>query len=104
MERESVRVGREALRAGLDFSKVGGLFLDGYRRHPEVLAAKLIFITLPDFPYEELGRQVRQAEKITGALDHIFKNLRMDCSSCELKEVCDEVEGMRALHSSNAGK
>jgi hypothetical protein len=101
-ERETVRVGREALAGGLDFAKVGGLFLDAYRGQPGVLAARLIFITLPDFPYDELGRQVSQTEKITESLDHIFQHLRMDCSVCGLKAVCDEVEGLRELHFAQA--
>jgi hypothetical protein len=101
-ERESVRVGREALGEGLNFAKVGGLFLDAYRRQPGVLSARLIFVTLPDFPYGELGRQLGQAERITESLDHIFQHLRMDCSTCGLKTVCDEVEGLRELHFAQA--
>ncbi|MBB6623332.1 carbon monoxide dehydrogenase [Clostridium gasigenes] len=97
-EREPVRVSRKALQEGLDFAKVGGLFLRGYHQHSKVLAAKLIFITLPDFPYDELEKKAHKAEKITMTLDHIFKNLKMDCSTCNLKQVCDEVEEMRELH------
>lgn len=97
-EREPVRVSREALRDGLDFAKVGARFLAGYRGHPEVLAAKLVFVTLPGFPYGELQRLASQAEAITRSLDSIFGNLMMNCASCELKTVCDEVEGMRELH------
>lgn len=97
-EREPVRVSRKALQEGLDFAKVGGLFLAGYHQHPKVLAVKLIFITLSDFPYAELDKQAHQAEKLTMTLDHIFKNLKMDCGVCNLKQVCDQVEGMRELH------
>lgn len=103
-EREPVRVSRKALEEGLDFAKVGGLFLAGYHKHSKVLAAKLIFITIPDFPYDELDKQARQAEMITMALDHIFKNLKMDCGACNLKQVCDEVEEMRKLHFAQAKK
>ena len=97
-EREPVRVSREALKTGLDFAKVGGLFLSGYHKHSKVLAAKLIFITLPDFPYHELNKKVLQAEKITLALNHILGSLKMDCGACNMKQVCDEVEEMRKLH------
>ena len=99
-EREPVRVSRKALKEGLDFAKVGGLFLSGYQQYEKVIAAKLIFISLPDFPYDELEKQARQAEKITMALDHILGNLKMDCSTCNLKPICDEVEGIRELHFS----
>lgn len=97
-QREPVRVSRKALEEGLDFAKVGAMFLSGYHQHSQVLAAKLIFITIPDFPYHELNKLVHQAEKITMTLDHIFKNLKMDCRTCNLKQVCDQVEEMRELH------
>jgi len=99
-EREPVRVGRAALREGLDFAKVGGHYLKAYRARPQVLAAKLVFVTLPGFPYGELARLASRAEAITESLDHVLKDLVMDCASCHLKPVCDQVEGMRELHFS----
>lgn len=97
-EREMVRVGRSALQKGLGFTQAGRMFLEAYHRNPKVEAVKLIFITLPDFPYWELERQVKRAEQITKAIDHILKNLAMDCKACSLKQICDEVEGMKELH------
>ncbi len=96
--REQVRVGRDALREGLDFAKVGKMFLDSYHENPNIEAVRLIFITDADFPYRDLAKWVEKTERITGAIDHIFKNVTMDCSVCNLKEICDEVEGMRELH------
>jgi len=103
-EREPVRIGKAALAEGLDFAKVGGLFLAGYHAHPEVLAVKLVFVTLPGFPYARLQEEARQAEAITRSLDRIFGNLVMNCASCDLKVVCDEVEGMRELHFSHSAR
>lgn len=97
-ERESVRIGEEALAKGLDFEKAGNLILRAFHQNPKVEAVKLIFITLEDFPYRELEGQIRQAEKITRTIDHIMKNVIMDCKSCSLQEICDEVEGLRELH------
>ena len=99
-EREPVRVGKAALREGLDFAKVGSHYLRAYHARPEVLAAKLVFVTLPGFPYGELSKLAARAEAITESLDHVLKDLVMDCASCNLKPVCDEVEGMRELHFS----
>ena len=96
--REPVRVGRGALQAGLNFEQVGRLFLDAYHKHPEVLGARVCFITEPSFPYEELGETVRKMESVTESLNEIFNNLLMDCAACKLKPVCDEVEGLRELH------
>ena len=96
--REPVRIGREALKAGLDFEQVGKLFINAYYSHPEVLGARIFFITEPDFPYEEFGKAVCRMETVTESLNEIFNNLIMDCAACRLKPVCDEVEGLRELH------
>ena len=96
--REPVRVGREALRSGLNFEQVGRLFLDAYHKHPEVLGVRILFITEPDFPYEEFGEAVRIMDSVTESLNEIFNNVIMDCAACKLKPVCDEVDGLRELH------
>ena len=102
--REPVRVGREALRAGLDFAQVGCLFAHAYHKHPEVLGVRIVFITDRDFPYEEFGEAVCKMDCVTESLNQIFHNLIMDCSACRLKPVCDEVEGLRELHFAADGK
>ena len=98
--REPVRVGKDAHKDGLDFAKVGKLFLDTYHENKNIEAVKLIFITDPAFDYKSLAGQAKHLEDITGAIDHIFKNVMMDCGSCSLQKVCDEVEGLRELHFS----
>ena len=94
-EREPVRISRKALEQGLSFEKVGRSFSKGYHTHPKAAAVKLIFVTAADFPYEQLANLAHQGEQITKSMNHIFNNLVMDCSSCNLKPVCDEVEGLR---------
>ena len=102
--REPVRVGKEALAKGLNFAKVGRLFLDTYRKNEMIEAVKLIFITEKAFDYKGLFQQAKRLEDITGTIDHIFKNIMMDCGSCSLQKVCDEVEGLRELHFSMGGR
>lgn len=97
-QREMVRIGKTALEKGLGFEQVGKLFLQSYHKNPQVEAVKLVFVTLSDFPYEELEIYIKKAEEITKAIDHILKNLSMDCNVCSLKQICDEVEGMKELH------
>ncbi len=101
--REPVRVGAAALRAGLDFERVGRTFLRAYRGHPEVLGARVYFVTEPDFPYEAFGEAARRMDAVTESLDEIFHGLVMDCAACRLKPVCDEVEGLRKLHFAAGG-
>lgn len=101
--REPVRISAQAVAEGLNFAVVGGMFVEAYRKNPEVRGVKIIFITAPDFPYESMARKVEKMGKITRSLDKIFDNLIMDCRSCTLKPICDEVEGMRQLHIKQDG-
>ncbi len=96
--REPVRVSKKAIEDGLGFSNVGKIFLDTYHQNKNIEAVKLIFITAPDFDYKSLSERAKYLEDITGTIDHIFKNVMMDCGSCSLQKVCDEVEGLRELH------
>ncbi len=97
--RESVRVARSALDAGLDFSKAGNVMLRAFHRNSAVEAVKLVFVTDPDFSgFAELKRTIDQTEAITKTIDHLMKNVVMDCNTCSLQEVCDEVEGLKELH------
>lgn len=103
-EREPVRISKEAITGGINFAKVGKLFMDSYHKNPKIEAVKLIFITIPDFSYEELETQIRKNEQITATIDHVLKNLVMDCNACNLKPICDEVEGMKELHFAQSGQ
>lgn len=103
-EREPVRISRKALDQGLTFEKAGRSFIKGYRSHPKVEAVKLVFVTAADFPYEQLVKLAHQGEQITKSMNHIFNNLVMDCSACNLKPVCDEVEGLWELHQAAVTK
>jgi len=91
-QREGVRVGRKAIGEGLSFARIGELFIEGYKKQPGVEAVKLLFVTQKDFPYDRLSALMERSENITKALDHLMKDLKMDCHSCHLRDVCEEVE------------
>ncbi len=102
--REPVRVGRAQLDEGLDFEKVGKLLIAAYHEHPEVLGARIYFITEKNFPFDVFGEEIKKMGSITESMNEIFQNLIMDCAACRLKPVCDEVEGLRELHFSRQPK
>lgn len=101
-DRECVRVSKEAIDRGMDFETVGNLMIDEFKKNSRVLAVKLIFITDPAFDYESLQKTVKKSELITRTIDHILNNANMDCDTCNLSEICDEVEGMRELHQAQS--
>lgn len=96
--REQVRVSKKVLKKGLTFEQVGNLFIEKYKQNRHVQAVKVIFVTLPEAPYEKLDTLAAKSQNIIKALDHIMDDLPMDCKACEWKAVCDEVEGMKEMH------
>ena len=96
--RESVRVSKEAIKKHISFSDVGSLMLNSLHKDPKVLNARVIFINLKDFPYEKLSSLIKRSDSITKTIDHIMSSSLMDCNTCSLQKICDEVEGMKELH------
>ena len=96
--REQIRVSKTALRKSISFKNIGMNYISEYQKDPNVIAATVIFITDPGFDYGKLKDMAKKANDITGTLTHILEGLPTDCSVCALKDVCEEVEGMKELH------
>lgn len=96
--REQIRVSKTALRKGISFKNIGMNYISEYKKDPNVIATTVIFITDPGFDYGKLKDMAKKANDITGTLTHILEGLPTDCSVCALKDVCEEVEGMKELH------
>ena len=96
--REQVRISREALRSGMTFQRIGDDFIRQYKKNPHILAVKLLFITAPDAEYAALTQNAKTVKDITLSLTKIMEGMPTDCGSCNLKAICDEVEGMKELH------
>lgn len=96
--REQVRVSKEALATGISFEKIGNSFIKHYKENPSVKAVKLIFITDGAANYPELVKTAKNVHDITMTLSKILEGMPTDCGSCNLKPICDEVEGMKELH------
>ena len=96
--REQVRVSKEAMKKGINFEALGNAYIKEYKKSPDVLSVKVVFITDPTVEYKKLTAIAKSANDITGTLTHILEGLPTDCDSCGLKDICDEVEGMKELH------
>ncbi len=96
--KEVVRVSKKALRQGITFEKVGNLFLKKMREIPGVRQVQLCYLTDPQIDYPALESMAEQNERITQTLNHVSSMLTFDCGTCAQKPICDEVDGMRALH------
>ena len=96
--REGGRVSKKAKANGLSFADVGTALKDAYKQDKNVKAVKQIFITDPTFDFATFAQVAKLNEGITVTLDHILKNLKMDCATCSFKDICDTIEGMRDIH------
>ena len=96
--REQVRVSKQALKKGISFKNIGANYITAYKKDPNVLNATVIFVTAPGYDYGAMKKLAKKANDVTGTLTHILEGLPTDCSVCSLKDICDEVEGMKELH------
>ena len=96
--REQVRVSRDAVRRGISFKALGMNYITAYKKDPNVISATVMFLTDPAADYAALRALAKKSADVTGTLTHIFEGLPTDCSVCALKDICDEVEGMKELH------
>jgi len=96
--REQVRVSKKAIKQGISFRAIGDSYIKAYKKDPNVLNATVIFVTAPGFDYKTMKDTAKKASDATNTLTHILEGLPTDCSVCALKDICDEVEGMKELH------
>lgn len=96
--REQLRISKKAVSDGLSLKNIGFGLIDAYKKNNAVKAVKIIFITKKDFDYKELRLLSEKANKITQSLNKIMDGLEVSCNTCEMKALCDEVEGMKQLH------
>jgi len=96
--REQVRVSKDAVKHGISFRSVGMRYIEEYKKNPNVISATVIFLTDASVDYAALKALAKKSVDVTGTLTHILEGLPTDCSVCALKDICDEVEGMKELH------
>lgn len=99
--KEAVRISKTALKKGLSFEYIGNTLISKYKENPAVKAVKVFFITDDRFDFSKLEALGEKNNSITETLNHVINNVKFDCDTCNLKAVCDEVEGMKELHFKN---
>ena len=97
-EKESIRVSKKGLHNGLNFEEVGNHFLKAYHIHSNVIAVEVIFITDESFDYNSLHQLSKKVKDRTNLIDHMTKDMTMNCNTCHEKVICDAVDGMKELH------
>ncbi|HZK10471.1 MAG TPA: hypothetical protein VFD08_05310 [Clostridia bacterium] len=96
--KEQVRVSKKAIKNGLDFSTIGNLFINRYKKVEGVNNVWMIFI-VGDYPFiPELVKLSGEVDEITNAFEHVLRDIITDCSICPLQTICDDVEALREQH------
>ncbi len=103
--REQVRVAKNELnkKQPLSFLNIGNSLIREFLKNPDVAAVKTVFITDPDFDYKTLSALCGKAKRITDAVQSTLQMSELDCASCNMKPVCDEIDGLRELHFRKEG-
>ena len=98
--KEQVRVAKDVLQSDtpLSFMNVGCSLIRAFKKNEDVEAVRTVLITKKDFNYRELSDLAQKAKKITDAVHSTLQLDELDCASCKMKPICDEVEGLRELH------
>ena len=96
--REQIRVSKQAIRKGVSFRNIGASYIRAYKKDPNVLKATVIFVTASGYDFAAMKELAKKSSDVTNTLTHILEGLPTDCSVCSLKDICDEVEGMKELH------
>lgn len=96
--KESVRVSNDAVKKGVSFEGIGNLYIKKCKENPKVKGVQVFFITDKSIDIKLFEALAEKNHKIAEALNHIMNNIMFDCDTCNLKAVCDEVEGMKELH------
>lgn len=96
--REQVRIAKKAIKDGISFEKIGVTFIKHYKQNENVRNAKVIFVTAPNVDHKALKDTAKKVTDITKSLSKILEGMPTECGSCGLKDICDEVEGLKELH------
>ncbi len=101
---EGVRVSKDAIKKGVSFERIGNLMIKNFKEIPQVKGVRIYFVTDESVLYNEIKTIGEKSRTVTQALDQVMNNLQFDCATCNLKAICDEVEGMRELHFQSVEK
>ena len=92
-QKESIIISKSALKKDkLNLSILGSYFISQYKKLPFIKNVKIIFINEDKYDYLALADLLSKEEKITKALDHLTSKVKMDCHTCSLQVICNEVE------------
>ncbi len=103
--REQVRVAKAALQTTppLSLINVGNSLIRAFLQHTGVEYVQTVFITEPSADHKALAAAARRVKTITDAVQSTLQLDEVNCDACQMKPICDEIEGLRELHFRKEG-
>lgn len=98
----NLRVGKKAIADGFDLEILARTIYAHFRNIPKVKDAAVVLIAGDSPLYRQMMPAAERVREITAALNTMFEGIEMDCGSCSMSPVCDEVEDLRRLHQKKA--
>lgn len=99
--KEWSRVSRRALQSGFSLQVLGNELIREFKRLEYVDAVEIIFITSSAADVQRFKPIAEKVKKVCQAMNKMFDDLEYDCSSCSFSDVCDEIDGLKAMHQKN---
>lgn len=98
----NLRISRQTADFGLD--AMARTIRQHFLKVPGVKDAAVMLLAGDSPVYKELLPIAEKVKDVTVVLNTMFDGIDMDCGSCNLNEICDEVEGLRELHRKRQDK
>ena len=102
--REWSRVSKEALQRGFSLSVLGSEQIHRLEKLPYVVSTEVLFVTASSEEVARLRPHAEWVSRYIGAMKKMSEELDLDCSSCDYRQVCSEVDDLRAMRASLQGK
>lgn len=94
----NLRISKKALKNGFNAEIMAATVYKAFKNMEHVSNVTVLLIFGDSMPYKELLEAAENIKEATLTLNHIFDGINMDCGHCDVKEICNEIEGMRELH------
>jgi len=98
----NLRIGKKAMENRFSLGRMANTVFDAFVKLEEVKSAIVILLYGDSELYKGLLDVAEKVKGVTLTLNHIFDGIDMDCGSCVMSPVCDEVEGLREMHKRKA--
>ena len=102
--REWSRISRDATDKGFSFGLLGSALIKKFKEKDYIESAEVIFTISNKHDVQDLRTILDGAIRIVGAMDTMAEGLAYACTTCDYRDVCDEVGELRDIHSSLAAK